>query len=167
MFARPIVSWVLALAWWCLSPMATAAPLYTVLDLGQGVEGADLNERGQVVGNLNVGGLARAFITGPNGSGITLVDGLGGPSNKASGVNATGQVVGWSYLTDDIRNGPYRAFLTGPNGTGVTDLGTLGGPSSWASDVNDEGRVVGQSYITATEYRSFLTGPQGLGMRRG
>lgn len=162
--ARTSLALTLALALWSSSQIATAALLYTVLDLGQGVEGTDLNERGQVVGNLNVAGLDRAFITGSNGIGMTLVPTLGGPSNWASGVNATGQVVGGSYLTDDIRDGPYRAYLTGPNGGGIADLGTLGGPSSWASDVNDDGRVVGSTYTTATAYRSFLTGSQGVGM---
>jgi probable HAF family extracellular repeat protein len=153
-----------ALVSWGSSPAAMAAPLYQVLDLGQGVQGTDLNERGQVVGTLNVGGHDRAFITGRNGAGMTVLATLGGPASQATGVNASGQVVGVSYLTDDIRSGPYRAFLTGPDGAGITDLGTLGGPSSVAQDVNDDGRVIGWADITATEYRSFLTGAQGVGM---
>lgn len=163
MFTRPRFALPLALVLCCLLPAAAAAPLYTVLDLGKGVEGTDLNERGQVVGNLNVAGLHRAFITGSNGSGMTLLPTLGGPLSKASGVNAHGQVVGYSYLTDDIRDGPYHAFLTGPDGAGITDLGTLGGPLSYASDVNDRGEVVGMSDISNYR-RSFVTGPQGVGM---
>ena len=60
----------IALGLWWSSPVALAARVYTVLDQGQGVEGTDLNERGRVVGNLNVGGLHRAFITGDNGASL-------------------------------------------------------------------------------------------------
>ena len=46
---------------------------------------------------------------------------LGGSSSWAYGINASGQVAGYSE-----RTGYRHAFITGANGKGMTDLGTLG-----------------------------------------
>lgn len=82
--------------------------------------------------------ISYAYITGPDGIGITNLSGLGGNSSIAYGINNSGQAVGFSYLPDNIN---YHAFITGPNGTGVTDLGTLGGSTSIAMGINNLGQV--------------------------
>jgi probable HAF family extracellular repeat protein len=78
---------------------------------------------------------------------------LGGISSWAYGINASGQVVGSSYLSN---NSDQHAFLY--DGTTMRDLGTLGGISSWAYGINASGQVVGWSYITpGSPYRrAFL-----------
>ena len=67
-----------------------------------------------------------AFITGPNGVGITDIGTLGGENSVAEGINGAGRVAGWS----ETAGGSAHAFITGPNGAGMTDLGTLGGFSA-------------------------------------
>ena len=70
----------------------------------------------------------------------------GGTSSVAFGINASGQVVGYSSPTSG--NVPAHAFRTGPSSPinpATDDLGTLGGTSSVAYGINDSGQVVGES----------------------
>ena len=90
-------------------------------------------------------GIPHAFITGPNGVGMTDLGTLGGVTVSAHGINDAGQVVGES----DTAAGAQHAFITGPNGVGMTDLGTLGGDYSDAYGINDAGQVVGWSDTAA------------------
>jgi probable HAF family extracellular repeat protein len=95
-----------------------------------------INDVGQVVGQSGTGsGLVHAFMTGPDGEGMTDLGTLGGYS-LAYGINDAGQVVGWSTTA---AMGPAHAFITGPDGTDMTDLGTLAGDFSAASGINDAG----------------------------
>ena len=81
---------------------------------------------------------------------ITDLGNLGGNS-YATGINASGQVVGYSYTA----SGPYHAFLYS-NGT-MRDLGTLGGGYSSADGINASGQVVGGSHITGgVVWNAFL-----------
>jgi probable HAF family extracellular repeat protein len=120
-----------------------------------------INNSGEVVGHSYAGeDYYHAFITGPNGIGMTDLGSLGVyySFSLAYGINDSGQVVGasdtasWSH-----------AFITGPNGVGMTDLGTLGGKFSYAYDINNSGQVVGASE-TASWNHAFITGPNGTGM---
>ena len=60
---------------------------------------------------------------------------LGGSSSYAHGINARGQVVGYSSTASD----DWHAFLW--EGGTMTDLGTLGGRESEAYGINDRGQV--------------------------
>jgi probable HAF family extracellular repeat protein len=68
----------------------------------------------------------------------------GDSSSYATGINASGQVVGYSGTA----GGAQHAFLYS-NGM-MTDLGTLGGGSSWATGINNGGEVAGYSTIAGT-----------------
>jgi probable HAF family extracellular repeat protein len=69
---------------------------------------------------------------------ITDLGSLGGPSSSM-GINNSGQIVGYSYITSDT-SGEYRAFLY--DGGTTTDL--LGAASySVAYAINDSGKIVG------------------------
>ncbi|SHL74286.1 PEP-CTERM protein-sorting domain-containing protein [Nitrosospira sp. Nsp11] len=134
--------------------------------LGGNSQATDINAAGQVVGySFTADRQTRAFITGPNGVGMKDLGTLGGDDSLANGINASGQVVGWSRIGGSY-NSQLHAFITGPNGVGMTDLGTLGlaGDRSEAVDINDAGQVVGNSYDAGRVPHAFITGPNGVGM---
>jgi len=68
---------------------------------------------------------------------------FGGSSSAASGINASGQIVGSAAITGSVFT---HAFLYA--GGSMTDLGTLGGPNSTAAGINDSGQIVGASLTT-------------------
>jgi probable HAF family extracellular repeat protein len=119
-----------------------------------------MNNAGQVVGTYEGFTGSSAFITGPNGVGVTYIGVLGANRSSATGINNAGQVVGDSTTTD----GSHHAFITGPNGMGMTDLGTLGGDYSSADGINDAAQVVGYSGTADGQAHAFITGPNGVGM---
>lgn len=86
---------------------------------------------------------------------------LGGGYSQAAAINDLGQVVGVSYINDDV----YHAFITGPNGMGMTDIHNVassGSGYSVATDINDSGQVAGR---VEGDY-GFVTGPNGVGMTK-
>jgi probable HAF family extracellular repeat protein len=123
-----------------------------------------INDAGRVVGwSVTTESGPHAFITGPNGVGMTdLGTPGGGEESWAYGINDAGRVVGESH----VANVQSRAFITGPNGVGMSDLGTLGGGYSVAYGINDMGQVVGESTARTSPYQghAFITGPNGVGM---
>jgi probable HAF family extracellular repeat protein len=62
--------------------------------------------------------------------------------SRANGINALGQVVGYSGLQRDSTES--RAFVW-TSQTGMTDIGTLGGAYAQASAINDAGYITGAS----------------------
>jgi probable HAF family extracellular repeat protein len=118
-----------------------------------------INNAGQVAGESSTNIANHAFITGPNGVGMTDLGTLGGVNSSATGINSTGEVTGNS----DTSKGTSHAFITDPNGVEMTDLGTLGS-TSFASGINDAGQVVGGFLPTSGDFHAFVTGPNGVGM---
>ena len=76
---------------------------------------------------------------------------LGGTVSEATAINASGQIVGWSYTAG---NAAQHAFLFS-DGT-MTDLGTLGGSYSYPTAINASGQVVGYAETANHEYHAFL-----------
>jgi probable HAF family extracellular repeat protein len=116
-----------------------------MIDLGKlgGVysDAQGINDPGQIVGLTNMPSAGdRAYVwtpTTPNGTtGVMVSIGVLGTgwSSQGNGINNAGQVVGWSYWTNDPTDGhdnEQHAFLwtpAVPNGStgAMVDLGTLG-----------------------------------------
>lgn len=108
-----------------------------------------INDAGMVAGDGQLAnGTFRGIVWSPDGS-MTLLGTLGGSSSQATGVNNSGEVVGFASLA----NGYQHAFAL--DGSTMSDLGTLGG-SSYAYGVNASGEVVGYSYLADGEQHAFL-----------
>jgi len=97
---------------------------------------------------------------------IIDLGGLGGVSNtgfvsEAFGINASGQVVGDSVLSNGT---DLNAFRTGPGGTPMNDLGAFSGTGfiSQGFGINASGQVVGYSGLSnGTDNLAFRTSPNG------
>ena len=78
---------------------------------------------------------------------------LGGTASWATGINASGQVVGWSFTAGDAAQHAFITTIGGP----MTDLGTLGGTQSYAKGINASGNVVGYANINGESPHAFIT----------
>ena len=81
---------------------------------------------------------------------ITDLGTLGGTYSQATGINAAGDVVGYSTN----KNGDTHAFVWSKGK--MTDLGTLGGTFSAPSGMNERGQVVGWSTTKSGQEHAFL-----------
>jgi len=80
---------------------------------------------------------------------------LGGPSNAAYAINASGLVVGTSSL-DAQPGGDSRAFIWDPASGALTQIGTFGGSDSVAYGVNNAGAVTGLAWLNTGVHHAFL-----------
>lgn len=104
--------------------------------------GRAINDSGTIVGRANYSGLLQqAFVY--SGGVMTGLGTLGGGDSQAEGINNSGQIVGFSYITGNTAN---QAFLY--SGGVMTNLGTLGGSNSWAYAINNNSVITGSSYNT-------------------
>lgn len=115
----------------------------------------DINEAGQVVGNVTFGDdSTRAFLWEEE-DGFTDLGTLDGPGHYvhtyAEAINDQGKIAGF---TNELDNGKDRAVLW-EDGE-VIDLGTLGGDRARAQGINNRGQVVGWSYLPGVGSRAFL-----------
>jgi len=98
-----------------------------------------LNNRGQIVGGMNVAGDQSFHPFLWDGSALRDLGTFGGDWGSADSINEFGDVVGWTLMAG---NQASHAFLW-RKGV-LTDLGTVNGdPSSTAFVVNSERQVVG------------------------
>jgi probable HAF family extracellular repeat protein len=130
-----------------------------------------INALGQTVGYAYMTGDAtyHAFRTAANGpivqgEGGSDLGTLDGTRSFASAINASGQVVGTSYMTGDSTYHAFRTAANGPivPGAGGSDLGTFGGTNSQAFGINTLGQTVGFANTTSEAEHAFfadVTGP--------
>lgn len=82
-----------------------------------------------------------AFIWN-SGSGMTDIGTLGGDTSYALGINDSGEVVGYSYLADNVTRHAFTWTVSG----GIVDLGTLpGGAWSEGQKINTSGEISGEA----------------------
>jgi probable HAF family extracellular repeat protein len=93
---------------------------------------------------------------------ISDLGALGGGQFQNFGINAAGQVTGYSQI---LATSNYHAFRTAPNGAigdPSADLGTLGGSQSFGYGINNSGQVTGDSDLTGNlvfhAFRTTTTG---------
>lgn len=161
--ARIVVGAALSLA--CLSPLAVAqaAPTYSFTDLGllrsgdDFSSGHDLNEHGQIVGVSGSLTIERAVLWESRAP-IDLGPLPGEVTSMASGINATGQIVGGARRESDDENS--RAFHSVIwNDRAITPLDEPDGATeSMAHAINDGGQVVGFAGTTERSHAALWQG---------
>lgn len=84
---------------------------------------------------------------------------LGGTQSNASGINASGQIVGWSLTGTSTVTHAFRTAPNSPINPGSDDLGTPAGASGnvLADGINASGQVAGHS--EGFSARAFRTAP--------
>ena len=133
--------------------ICAAQTSYTLTDLGalssNGYSVArGVNATAQVTGAASNGSVSDVFLY--SGGTMTSLGTLGGTSGIGNGINASGQVAGYSQNA----KGTYRAFLA--SGGTMTDIGDLGGGSAVAYAINDLGQVVGSAVTSDGSNHPFL-----------
>ena len=109
-----------------------------------------------LIAALAAGSLAAGLATATTAHGAAYsLTGLGflsgGSTSFAYGINASGQVVGYSYTSSKVWN----AFLY--SGGTMSDLGTLpGGSSSYAYGINASGQIVGNAMTSSYHNHAFI-----------
>jgi len=138
-----------------------------------------LNSRGFAINSLGLDSVATKIVAGDTftvvplqprshaaifkGGYVTDLGVLPGQVySRANGINASGQVVGYSSLQRD--SAASRAFLWTAQ-SGMIDIGTLGGAYAQANAINDAGFITGtaQPLAPVDATHAFIYNPRGAG----
>ena len=174
--------------WTCWPGIAVADVAYTVTDLGvlggAASAGFGINASGQVTGKSTTGAFLEEFglvvetsflwtPTTPNGTTGTMVDigGLGGYGGSGTGINAFGQITGYSQTTVGDTH-PFLwtpALAHGSAGT-MVDIGTIAARTfdeNYGMDINDSGQIAVRSPITVDHAAMYDGAFHDLGVLSG
>lgn len=135
--------------------LGSAQTSYKVTDLGvlnsNGYSVARaVNINGQVTGSAGSSSTNRSQVFVYSNGTMRGLGTLGGPSGIGNGINASGEIAGYSQNSSRV----YRAFVAS-NGT-MTDIGDLGGGSAVAYAINDFGQIVGSAVTKDGSNHPFL-----------
>jgi len=143
-----------------LTALPAAAQYYDVtnVDLGGGsynLRIAGINANGQVAGGgYTATGEYHPFVASRS-TGTVDIGAPGSTYSFATALNASGQVVGVSFVDPDGDGiSAQRAFFWSKTG-GIVDLGTLGGRWAVPNAINDAGTVIGVSETAAGNQSAF------------
>ncbi len=136
---------------WSGAPPAPTSLLTSIPDATAG-SAWSLDGGGDIVGQVTMGGLARAFYLPADGNPTILPTLASGSASSAvaKGVNAAGQVVGYSNCS---ATGVINHAFVWTSAGGMVNLGDFTGNAatplaSGAAAVNSGGQIVGYSYET-------------------
>jgi probable HAF family extracellular repeat protein len=140
---------------WYYTPAAGMVSLYAPPYYP--LEAFGVSDNGQIVG-VTFEGLPFSYT--PHG-GVVILDNLpGGRFTEPSGVNNTGQIVGYGYTYVLGTGYTFRHAFSYTPQSGMTDLGTLPGDTgSQANAVNDKGEIVGASFSADGKSHAVLWEP--------
>jgi probable HAF family extracellular repeat protein len=138
-----------------LAGTVLSAPKYDIIDLdsliaGIGSEALAINNRGEVVGWYSDGVYEHAFLWS-NGI-LSELPGYSGPNSRATDINDSGLVVGYSWVTVPLVGIEYDAVIW-RDGV-ASSIGDLGSGSALAQAINNAGDIIGQSFYTADHINS-------------
>ena len=152
-----------AFVWIPTTPNSPSGTMHLLDPLGGPSSGESINDNGQVTGEYLTAEGHHAYRWNPttfNGASGTVQDlgTLGGNLAIGYGINASGQVAGFSYLPGDADT---HAFLY-TSDIGMVDLNTLIDPlSGWelleARALNDRGQITGTGTINGDQHAFLLT----------
>jgi probable HAF family extracellular repeat protein len=147
----PVFAVALAALTLCVFAPQSMAQTYTLTDLGAIAgnsvsTGYALSSTGQAAGTSSTPTAAMAVLFS-NGK-VTSISTLGSNVSVATGINGSGEIVGWN----DFYSGPNfdpEAFLYSNGSMRSIDEPSVFPSGSEASAINDSGEVVGTGYFTS------------------
>jgi probable HAF family extracellular repeat protein len=137
---------------------SVGAQVYQVEDLGSTTDGfvptvTGMNASGQVSGYVTLPDGTLRAVRYTNGLGWTYLTGLESVYSMATGINVSGDVVGYSMVGSGLRAFRYA------DGIGVTEIPALADESITVGNaIADNGDVIGYSY-TASGLRAWRASP--------
>jgi len=146
-----------ALTLWLFAPQSLAQT-YTLSDLGviagnSVSTGYALSSTGQAAGTSSTPTAAIAALFS-NGK-VTNISTLGGNVSVATGINGSGEIVGWNDFYSNPNFDP-QAFLYSNGSMKSIDAPSVFQSGTEASAINDSGEVVGTGYFTSGNFHAFL-----------
>jgi probable HAF family extracellular repeat protein len=136
----------------------SVAQTYSVTDLGTIAgdsvsTGYALNNAGQAAGSSSTPTAAIAALFS-NGK-ATNISTLGSNVSLATGINLSGEIVGWNDFYSNPNFEP-QAFLYSNGSMKNIDSPSVFASGTEASAINDAGEVVGTGYFTSGTFHAFL-----------
>jgi probable HAF family extracellular repeat protein len=142
----------------CVFASQSVAQTYTLTDLGTIAgnsvsTGYALNSTGQAAGTSSTptGAIAVLF----SNSKVTDISTLGSNVSVATGINSSGEIVGWNDFYSNPNFDP-QAFLYSNGSMKSIDAPSVFPSGTEASAINDSGEVVGTGYFTSGNFHAFL-----------
>lgn len=130
--------------------------------VGFGYNGTILGTTPNRLGNINDG---LAFVTGPQGTGTTVISPLAGHAwSRATAINDAGQVAGVSS-NQFARAEQAQAFIAPAGGGAAAAITGLGGQVSEASAINASGQVAGYYKDAAGQRHAYLSSADGSSIK--